>query len=127
MEEWGFLFITIPVICMFGGLIGLIIWDTNSRTRRAEENYNEATLLVSEWATRLESQNTANGGLARFNDENSGEIPCVDSWNNNLRYTYFADSLAEYLQVRSLGPDRTIETADDIVDTRQVEVIHITE
>jgi hypothetical protein len=125
------LIVGITFILVIGSVFGFAFWSTKAKCQRTRETRRETRAegkeIVSQWATRLEQQTTPCGGYARFNQQDSGEIPCLDPWKSNLRYTYFADAMAEYVQVRSLGPDRQLETGDDIIDTRQVDIIHISE
>ena len=75
----------------------------------------DAEFQVKRIADTLDKKTTGAGVYIRSQD---GDIKETDPWNTPINVSYSQGGVAEIVHVRSAGPDRRLDTADDVVAER---------
>lgn len=78
-----------------------------------------ARSLVGAEAERLDDDLSAWGGYARPGEGSQFDLAGVDPWEHRLKVTYIREGFAEFLTVRSAGPDGLFFNDDDISEQRE--------
>jgi len=93
----------------------LLLFPAGCGNARLEAERTKAESQVRRWADTLDSQTTETGVYLR---PEKSELPERDPWGASLSVSYSQGGAAETLVARSVGPDGTSHTEDDITAQR---------
>ncbi len=91
------------------GVVGFLGCDSSASKREIVE---KARAQVQRIADELDSKTTETGIYIRVKED---EVKESDPWGTPVQVSYSQGGVSEMVHVRSAGPDRLLQTEDDVV------------